>query len=82
MPVAEGYVIECESSLVKLNFNLLFFAGLEEDLLEALEFLLRAENSAAGLGNIELRRLSAVNGTDVLDFEAHCHLVAILDIVG
>ena len=61
MPVAEIDIVERERALAELDFDFFLFSGLEENFLEALEFLLGTEDGAVFLGNIELGNLCAVS---------------------
>ena len=69
MPVAEIDIVERERALAELDFYFFLFSGLEEDFLEALEFLLGTEDGAVFLGNIDLGNLCAVSVAGVLYLE-------------
>lgn len=69
MPVAEIDIVERERALAEFDFDLFLLARLEENFLEALEFLLGAEDGAVFLGNIELGNLCAVSVAGVLYLE-------------
>lgn len=81
MPVAEIDIVERERALAELDFDFFLFSGLEEDFLEALEFLLGTEDGAVFLGNIELGNLCAVSVAGVLYLEGDLESVGILDAV-
>ena len=69
MPVAEIDIVERKRTLAEFDFDLFLLARLEENFLEALEFLLGAEDGAVFLGNIELGNLCAVSVAGVLYLE-------------
>ena len=71
MPVIDVYVVIAEGSFVKVNCNLLFFAGLKEYLLEALKLSVSLINCAFGRTYINLSNLSACNITDVFKCEGN-----------
>lgn len=81
MPVAEIDIVERERALAELDFDLFLLARLEENFLEALEFLLGAEDGAVFLGNIELGNLCAVSVAGVLYLEGNLESIGILDAV-
>ena len=81
MPVAEIDIVERERALAELDFDFFLFSGLEENFLEALEFLLGTEDGAVFLGNIELGNLCAVSVAGVLYLEGDLESVGILDAV-
>lgn len=81
MPVAEIDIVERERALAEFDFDLFLLARLEENFLEALEFLLGAEDGAVFLGNIELGNLCAVSVAGVLYLEGDLESVGILDAV-
>ena len=81
MPVAEIDIVERERALAEFDFDLFLLARLEENFLEALEFLLGAEDGAVFLGNIELGNLCAVSVAGVLYLEGDLESTGILDAV-
>ena len=81
MPVAEVDIVERERALAEFDFDLFLLARLEENFLEALEFLLGAEDGAVFLGNIELGNLCAVSVAGVLYLEGNLESIGILDAV-